>query len=113
MSAAIDQRVSAMAGAAALPRANGELVFEQPWQGRAFGMAVSLHHQGRYDWPAFQQRLIEQIAAHGDDDVTAADYYGHWLAALERLLVDEQLLDPQEIEQRITEYQHGLRDEVF
>ena len=26
-------------GPAAPPRANGELVFEQPWQGRAFGLA--------------------------------------------------------------------------
>ena len=28
--------VTGMTGAAALPRRNGELVFEAPWQGRAF-----------------------------------------------------------------------------
>lgn len=31
-----------MSGAAALPRRNGELVFEAPWQGRAFGLALAL-----------------------------------------------------------------------
>ena len=30
----------ALAGSAPLPRSNGELVFDEPWQGRALGMAV-------------------------------------------------------------------------
>ena len=28
------------------PRANGELVFEAPWESRAFGVAVALHESG-------------------------------------------------------------------
>ena len=35
-----------MEGQAALPRKNGELVFDEPWQGRVFGMAVALHERG-------------------------------------------------------------------
>ena len=36
-----------LAGPAAPPRDNGELVFAQPWESRAFGMAVtnSPHHR--------------------------------------------------------------------
>lgn len=113
MSADIDPRVTDMTGEAALPRSNGELVFEDPWQGRVFGIAVSLHQAGRYDWTAFQERLIEEIRAHGGDDRSADDYYGHWLAALERLLIERGLVDPDELDRRVAEYRHGERDEVF
>ena len=40
--AGVDREVASLEGTAALPRRNGELVFEAPWQGRAFGMAVVL-----------------------------------------------------------------------
>src|SRR5262249_18525318 len=46
----VDRVVAAMEGATALPRENGELVFDEPWQGRAFGMAVALHEDGLYEW---------------------------------------------------------------
>ena len=32
------------------PMANGELVFDEPWQGRLFGMAVALTEAGVIDW---------------------------------------------------------------
>ena len=35
-----------VAGAAAPPRSNGELVFAEPWESRAFGMAVTLADAG-------------------------------------------------------------------
>ena len=46
-----DRAISAMSGSAALPRRNGELVFAEPWEGRAFGLAVALNENGAYDWP--------------------------------------------------------------
>jgi hypothetical protein len=36
----LDPAVAAMPEPAALPRRNGELVFDAPWQGRAFGLAL-------------------------------------------------------------------------
>ena len=33
-------------GPAAPPRSNGELVFAEPWESRAFGMAVTLYEAG-------------------------------------------------------------------
>lgn len=102
-----------MAGAAALPRSNGELVFEQPWQGRAFGLAVALHQAGCYEWRAFQQRLIAEIEAGGDNDRSADDYYRHWLTALEKLLTEKGLVDTGELTSRMMQYRHGERDEVF
>ena len=38
----VDPRIANLDRSAALPRKNGELVFQAPWEGRAFGMAVVL-----------------------------------------------------------------------
>lgn len=104
----VDQRIASMHGPAALPRRNGELVFEAPWQGRAFGIALGLHEAGAYDWEEFRQRLIQEV---GSDEQGA--YYEHWLAALERLAVERGLITAGEYERRVAEYRSGERDEVF
>lgn len=78
-----------------LPRSNGELVFDAPWQSRAFSVAVTLADSGRCDWDDFRGRLIAEIGAweaeHGERD-ESWDYYAHWLTALERLLTEEGLV---------------------
>ena len=71
----------------AVPRKNGELVFEAPWEGRVFGMAVALNDDASYAWDDFRDRLVAEIAAaeeHGDD----SGYYERWLASFERLLLE-------------------------
>jgi nitrile hydratase accessory protein len=78
-----------------LPRSNGELVFDAPWQSRAFGLAVALHERGMYEWSAFSRALAEEIAAAGADD--GSRYYEHWLAALERLLREQGVVVPAEL----------------
>lgn len=92
-------------GPAAPPRSNGELVFSEPWESRAFGMAVTLHAGGAFDWEDFRQALIAEIgrweAAHPDG--TGWSYYSCWLAALEQVLTAEGLLPPGEAEQRAAE----------
>jgi nitrile hydratase accessory protein len=85
--------VTGMTGPAALPRRNGELVFEAPWQGRAFGMALGVIARLGLPWTEFQRRLIDEIAAHPD-----APYWDSWLAALERLVIDQRLLSGEELE---------------
>ena len=32
------------------PMANGEVIFDAPWQGRVFAMAVALSEQGVFVW---------------------------------------------------------------
>jgi nitrile hydratase accessory protein len=83
MTVRVDAAVAAMTGPIAPPRRNGELVFDAPWQGRAFGMAVGVVERLGLEWKAFQQRLIAEIAAHPE-----ALYYDCWVAALERLVLD-------------------------
>ncbi|BCI52184.1 hypothetical protein NIIDNTM18_14620 [Mycolicibacterium litorale] len=74
-------------GPAAPPRANGELVFAEPWESRAFGMAVLLSEAGVFTWPQFQAALVARIArweAAGDGE--SWHYYRQWLDALEDVL---------------------------
>jgi nitrile hydratase accessory protein len=70
------------------PRRNGELVFESPWESRAFGLAVALAESEVLDWEDFRAELIAEIARDPD-----GEYYEHWLTALERAAVSAGLVD--------------------
>jgi nitrile hydratase len=102
----LSQRAIAdMEGSAALPRSSGELVFQDPWEGEAFAMAVSLCEQGCYPWSDFQRHLIVQIAAaesRGLPPEQQPTYYENWLAALEALLIEKDLLAKAKIDTRAT-----------
>ena len=65
------------------PRANGEPVFAEPWEGRAYGLALETVDRLELPWEAFRQRLIAAIAEEPD-----RPYYASWLVALEGLVVD-------------------------
>lgn len=80
---------------APLPRANGELVFEEPWQGRALGMGVVVLERSGAPWSEFRRHLTTAIAAHqpSESDSHATAYYTCWLDALEALLAARGLLD--------------------
>jgi nitrile hydratase accessory protein len=93
-------------------RRNGELVFNQPWESRAFGMTVALRESHPFEWESFRVRLEREIAAAGPAD-DGTRYYEYWLAAFERLLTDEGLLSSEELADRGGEYRKGLREEVF
>ncbi len=106
MSTELDTEISDMCGNLALPRSNGELVFAAPWEGRAFGIAVTLNESGLYEWGDFQRRLADAIA-NADHE----DYYECWLASLERLLVEYGVITADEIDRRTDAYEHGELDD--
>ena len=81
-----------------IPRANGEPVFEEPWQSRAFGMVLAMYEAGACPWDEFKDRLISEIAADPD-----GPYYERWLAAFERVVVDAGLVDPDALAERARE----------
>lgn len=112
MDSAVDRAVANMDDTTALPRKNGELVFEAPWEGRIFALAVALHERGRYPWDAFRSRLIAEIAAaeaRGDP----ASYYERWLRAFEALVLDHGLIGAQSLDARTAEFASGAREDVF
>jgi nitrile hydratase accessory protein len=70
-----------------------EQPFDQPWELRAFAMAVAAYHEGHYEWSEFQLSLIESIrrweSGNGGEPWS---YYEHWLHALETVLSGRGLL---------------------
>ena len=97
------RRIADMEGKAALPRQSGELVFHDPWEGEAFAMAVALCEQGIYPWSDFRDHLVAQIAATEQKALppeSSPTYYEQWLAALESLLVEKQILEKGKIDAR-------------
>jgi nitrile hydratase accessory protein len=109
---AVERLVADMTGAAAMPRRNGELVFAEPWQGRAFGMAVALSEQGAFSWEEFRQALIAEIAvAEGDEG--RFEYYEVWLATFERLLAAKGIVSSGELDESTFQFEFGERDDVF
>jgi nitrile hydratase accessory protein len=80
-------------GPAAPPRANGELLFEAPWQSRIFGLTLALYDGGRFEWPEFQSRLITAIARHeAERGEGEYEYYTCWLEAFRSLATDKAWL---------------------
>jgi nitrile hydratase accessory protein len=79
---------AALGTSAPLPRSNGELVFEEVWQGRALGLGVVVLERIGAPWSEFREHLVAAITAHvpvrGESAATA--YFTAWLDAVEALL---------------------------
>ena len=99
-----------MEGVEALPRKNGELVFDALWEGRAFGMAAALNEQGTYLWREFRDQLVDEITA-ADAVGDESTYYERFLAAFEKLAVARGLVTTEELDQRTEEYASGVRSD--
>ncbi|MCC6194533.1 MAG: nitrile hydratase accessory protein [Burkholderiales bacterium] len=108
-------------------------VFGAPWQAQAFALTLALHERGVFSWSEWTQALSAEIAAHaGHDDGDVfppkrrcappppegasalgrpggADYYEHWLAALERLAAAKGLVSEPELTQRMHAWQSAAR----
>lgn len=88
-------------GAAALPRSNGELVFDAPWQGRLFGLVVHLCRAGAFEWDEFKEHLIAAIDDSGiDETCDPAVYYRQFGDAFCRLAEQKGFFDAQMFEDR-------------
>ena len=102
-----------LGGRLAPPMANGEVVFEAPWQGRVFGMARFLAEAGHFTWDEFRQRLIAEVAA--EDAAVAEDgrpfhYFDAFQRALETLVRERGLVTAPGLEARaraLAERPHG------
>ena len=75
-------------------------LFAEPWQARAFALVLKLAERGHFTSSEWTAALSRQVAPAGDSlasrSVAGDDgsrYYEHWLAALEKLVVDKGLTD--------------------
>ena len=70
-----------------LPRDADGPVFREPWEAKAFAMAVRLAEAGVFTWAEWTEALSGEIAAardRGEPDL-GDTYYMHWMRALEAL----------------------------
>lgn len=87
--------------------------FQAPWQARAFGVAVALCEREDFDLTTFQSRFAKRIddldPATMQDDVETT-YYEQWLACLEDVLVEAEVIDEAELADRAAAFTDGERD---
>ncbi|XOV84718.1 MAG: nitrile hydratase accessory protein [bacterium] len=94
------------------PMANGEVLFEAPWHGRVFGMAVALQEAGFFSWREFQQQLIAVIGRWDREaaQVDPYEYYDHFQTALQQLMLRKRLVSADDLTHRaahLAELPHG------
>jgi len=85
-----------------LPRDTGGPVFAEPWEAQSFALAVKLSELGHFTWNEWAATLADELKAAADrgepDD--GSRYYYHWLAALERLVLEKGLTDRAALDMR-------------
>ncbi len=88
-----------VAGPAAPPRSNGELVFAAPWESRAFGLTMALVDRGVLSYDAFREALIARIAGWEAEHPAGEcfSYYRCWLQALEQVVLAEALVSADDL----------------
>ena len=93
-------------GPAAPPRSNGELVFAEPWEGRAFGLLMALVDGGVVSYAIFRETLIARIAAWEAFPPAGEQwsYYRCWLQALEQVLDAHALVTVADLDARQEAY---------
>ena len=86
----------------ALPRDQDGPVFNQPWEAKAFALAVRLSEAGCFTWPEWVKifsREIKTAQERGDPDL-GDTYYQHWLNALERICAAKGLVGSEDMRRR-------------
>lgn len=75
--------------------------FNEPWEVRAFAMAVAAYHNGQYEWSEFQLSLVDSIKKwEGAGGAAPWSYYEHWLEALETVLAGNGALSDAVLDDR-------------
>jgi nitrile hydratase accessory protein len=89
----------------------GDMAFETAWEIRAFALAVAAHQSGQYEWPRFQQALIDSIQRwEQSGSRTPWRYYDRWLEALESLMTEAGVVASDEVEDRTRTVLNTPRD---
>jgi nitrile hydratase len=84
-----------------------EKVFEEPWEARAFAMALLSMRISGTNLDAFRHSMNRLDRARYLDD----GYYGRWLYGAENLLMDSQIIAPGAVEARAVNLSGGHVDE--
>lgn len=86
-----------MHGMGPIEREEPEPVFHEPWERRAFALTLASGFLGKWNLDMSRYAREQMPPA----EYLATSYYEHWLYGLERLLVEQGLLRPEEIRARL------------
>jgi nitrile hydratase accessory protein len=73
-----------------------------PWEAQAFAMTLALHERGLFtcfEWAAALAAEIQQAQAASDPD-DGSTYYQHWLSAIDRLVVEKDVIATAHLHER-------------
>jgi nitrile hydratase accessory protein len=104
------QCTNALQNAMQLPRDNGALIFHSPWESRVFAMAALLCEKGAYAWTTFNEHFVKCIGEaemHHPDQEAVSAYYHHWRQALEKVLLEKEIVVEEQLQARANEFATG------
>ncbi|WP_311208419.1 MULTISPECIES: nitrile hydratase accessory protein [unclassified Aeromicrobium] len=87
-----------------LPLGADDMAFDEPWQLRAFALAVAAHKSGQYPWARFQTALIASIGEWENSEASQRrswSYFEHWVNAVESVLAHGDRIDRSALEERV------------
>lgn len=87
--------------------------FAEPWQARAFALAVLASKQGCFTWSEWSQALGRELRqappADAPAGVPAPDYFDCWLSVLQSLLLGKGAVSPDELSARKRAWEEAYR----
>jgi nitrile hydratase accessory protein len=94
-------------GFPALPHDDEGPVFKEPWEAHAFALAVRLSEAGWFTWKEWSEFLSQEIRSASDRVEPGSGYYDNWLAALERLCINKELVNAPEVLRRTEQWRRA------
>lgn len=90
----------------ALPRNEDGPVFNEPWEAQAFAMTLELHRRGLFTWKEWADTLAEEIAdaCRLKEWDEGKHYYVRWLAALEKIVSEKNVVPKADLIRRIDDW---------
>jgi len=80
--------------------ADGDMVFKEPWEARAFSLIVSLSQAGHFTWSEWVDCFAVQVTKATDVEAagqTPKTYYEQWVDAAEALLSAKGLVTEEQL----------------
>lgn len=80
--------------------ADGDMVFKEPWEARAFALVVSLSQAGHFTWAEWVDCFAVQVTKATDAEAagqTPKTYYEQWVDAAEALLAEKGLASEEQL----------------
>lgn len=87
------------------------VTFSEPWQARAFAVAVLASRQGCFTWSEWTHALSRELQSIADADpqVAGERYFDCWLSALQSLLIGKGAVGQAELRERKHAWEDAYR----